>query len=58
MGKELKSDRYPTTINPILTDEDYRAFRSTFGGGADVDTDSLKKAIFESRQSSRPPVSL
>lgn len=46
----------PTT--PTLADEDYRAFRSAFGGWADVDTDSLKKAIYESRQSSRPPVSL
>jgi hypothetical protein len=41
-----------------LTEDDYRAFRSAFGGWADVDTDALKKAIYESRQSSRPPVSL
>ena len=47
-----------TTAKRILSDEDYRAFRSAFGGWADVDTDSLKKAIYESRKSSRPPVSL
>jgi hypothetical protein len=43
---------------PPLTDEDYRAFRAAFGGWADGDTDRLKQAIYESRQSSRPPVSL
>lgn len=43
---------------PVLSDEDYRAFRSAFGGWADVDTESLKKAIYESRQSSRPAVDL
>jgi hypothetical protein len=48
----------PLTAKRILSDEDYRAFRSAFGGWADVDTDSLKKAIYESRKSSRPPVSL
>jgi hypothetical protein len=46
------------TPKPILTDEDYHAFRSAFGGWADADTDSLKKAIYESRRTSRPPVSL
>ncbi len=44
------------TAERILTDDDYRAFHSAFGGWADVDTDSLKKAIYESRQSSRPLV--
>jgi hypothetical protein len=47
-----------TTTNQTLTEEAYRAFRSAFGGWADVDTDSLKKDIYESRQSSRPPVDL
>lgn len=47
-----------STAAPTLTDEDYRAFRSAFGGWADVDTDSLKKDIYESRKSSRPPVNL
>lgn len=42
-----------------FTEEDYQAFRSSFGGWADVDTDSLKKALYESRQlSTRPPVTL
>jgi hypothetical protein len=48
----------PDTSKPMLTDEDYRAFRSAFGGWSDVDTDSLKQAIYESRQSSRPAVDL
>ena len=47
-----------TTTKSTFTDEEYRAFRSAFGGWADVDTDSLKNAIYESRQSSRPPVNL
>ena len=47
-----------TTAKRTLSDEDYRAFRSVFGGWADVDTDSLKKDIYESRKSSRPPVTL
>lgn len=48
----------PLPFLPTLTDEDYRAFRSAFGGWADVDTESFKKAIYESRQSSRPPANL
>jgi hypothetical protein len=47
------------TATRVLSDEDFRAFRSAFGGWADVDTDSLKDAIYESRQlSTRPPVTL
>ena len=46
------------TIKRSITDEDYVAFRSAFGGWADVDTDSLKNDIYESRKSSRPPVTL
>ena len=58
-GEGVVVQPLPTTATKrILTDDDYRAFRSAFGGWADVDTDSLKKAIYESRQSSRPPVSL
>jgi hypothetical protein len=48
----------PTTPKRTMTEEDYRAFRSAFGGWADVDTDSLKQAIYESRKLSRPPVDL
>jgi hypothetical protein len=44
-----------TTTKP-LTEDDLKAFRSAFGSWADVDTESLKKAIYESRQSPRPPV--
>jgi hypothetical protein len=47
-----------TATTHSLTDEDYAAFRSAFGGWADVDTDSLKEAIYESRKSSRPPAKL
>jgi len=39
-------------------EDEYKAFRSAFAGWADVDTDSLKQAIYESRKSSRPPVDL
>jgi hypothetical protein len=38
-----------TTSKRILSDEDYRAFRSAFGGWSEIDTESLKKAIYESR---------
>ena len=50
----------PVSPSPskILAKENYRAFRSAFGGWADVDTDALKKDIYESRKSSRPPVTL
>ncbi len=42
-----------------LTEEAYEAFRSAAGGWADVDTERLKKVIYESRQlSTRPPVQL
>jgi hypothetical protein len=48
----------PTTPKRTMTEEEYKAFRSALGGWADVDTDSLKKAIYQSRRSSRPPVEL
>ena len=38
--------------------DDYDAFRSAFGGWADMDTEALKAKISESRKSSRPPVNL
>ena len=41
-----------------LRDDDYDAFHSAFGGWADMDTDTLKRDIYESRKSSRPPVTL
>lgn len=47
-----------TAAEMALTDDDYRAFRSAFGGWADVDTDALKQDIYESRKASRPPVDL
>ena len=47
-----------STTKRTITDDDYSAFRSAFGGWADVDTDTLKKEIYESRKSSRPPVTL
>ena len=47
-----------STTERTITDDNYKAFRSAFGGWADVDTDALKQNIYESRKSSRPPVSL
>jgi hypothetical protein len=39
----------------IITDEQYKAFRSAAGGWADIDTDHLKEMIYESRKiNSRP----
>lgn len=48
------------TTAPVAppSEDDYHAFRSAFGGWADVDTEALKAKIKESRKSSRPPVSL
>jgi hypothetical protein len=40
------------------TEEDYETFLSSFGSWSDVDVDILLKDIYESRQSSRPPVEL
>ncbi|MCC6454395.1 MAG: hypothetical protein IT328_05590 [Caldilineaceae bacterium] len=58
-GERIVVQPLPTpTSERILTEDDYLAFRSAFGGWADVDTDSLKKAIYESRKLSRPPVNL
>ncbi len=41
-----------------VTENDYDAFRSSFGGWADMDTEALKAKINESRKSSRPLVNL
>ncbi|NJN84269.1 MAG: hypothetical protein HC802_19635 [Caldilineaceae bacterium] len=47
----------PKSARP-LSDDSYKAFRSAAGGWADVDTETLKNSIYESRKSSRPPVAL
>ena len=64
-----KSDGGKAVIRPVLrgragrkrgiTAEDYDAFLSSAGGWKDVDTEALKKDIYESRSlSSRAPVEL
>lgn len=58
-GEKVVIQRLPdATAQPSLTEDDYRAFRSAFGGWAAVDTDALKKDISESRKTSRPRVDL
>jgi hypothetical protein len=47
----------PSTLS-TKTAEDWEAFRAAAGSWADVDIDKFLKDIYESRRSSRPPVSL
>ncbi len=47
-----------STSSAHFTEEDYKAFRATFGGWADVDAVELKAKMRESRKSSRPLVDL
>ena len=46
-----------TPIARAKTAADYDAFLASAGSWADVDTDAFLKDIYESRKSSRPPVS-
>ena len=51
----------PLTISASesqLTEDDYRAFRSAFGGWSNVDTEALKAKINDCRKSSRRPANL
>lgn len=48
----------PSASKAHIDKDDYDAFRSAFGGWADMDTEALKAKISESRKSSRPLVDL
>lgn len=45
-------------LPPQKTEEDYQAFLAAAGSWKDVDTDRLIADIYESRESSRPPVEM
>jgi hypothetical protein len=49
----------PRRPKRVITEADYEAFRSAFGGWHDVDTDRLLREIYADRESGdRPPVDL
>ncbi len=48
----------PVPSSSPKTEEDWEVFRAAAGSWADMDTDAFLKDVYESRNSSRPPVEL